>query len=97
MAEFLVSRRAEQEFREICGYIAAKNPRAAVRLLPRIDAKLQRSRDFPELGPRRDEIRPGFRMLIEGNYLLLYEYDTANEVVVLVTVVDSPRDLEHLE
>lgn len=97
MAELLVSRRAEQELREIWGYIAGENPRAADRLLLRIDAKLQRLREFPELGPRRDEIRPGFRMLIEGNYLLLYEYDMANDVVVLVTVVDSRRDLGQLE
>jgi plasmid stabilization system protein ParE len=40
-------------------------------LLLKIDGKLQLLRDFPGLGALRDDIRPGFRMLAVGNYLLL--------------------------
>jgi toxin ParE1/3/4 len=94
--ELFVSRRAERELREIWQYIAARNPTAADRPLLRIDRKLQRLRTLPEIGSLRSDIRQGLRMLVEGNYLLLYEYDPANNTVELVTVVDGRRDLSAL-
>ena len=96
MAELFVYRRAEEELRQIWRHIAAENPGAADRLLLRIDDKLQVLRDFPGMGTLRDDIRPGFRMLVEGNYLLLYEHDTANDSVELIAVVDGRRDLSEL-
>jgi toxin ParE1/3/4 len=93
VAELFISRRAEQELRQIWRYIAAENPAAADRLLLRIDTKLQVLRDFPGIGTLRDDIRPGLRMLVEGNYLLLYEYAAANGTVELISVVDGRRDL----
>lgn len=36
------------------------------------------------------------RMLVEGNYLLLYEYDSSMEEVELVTVIDGPPELSGL-
>ena len=96
MAELFVSRRAEEDLRQIWRYIAAENPAAADRLLLRIDDKLQSLRDFPGMGTLRDDIRPGFRMLVEGNYLLLYEHDPANDFVELIGVVDGRRDLSGL-
>lgn len=96
MTEIFVSRRAEADLRQIWRYIAAENRRAADRLLLRIDEKLQVLRRFPEIGTLRDDIRPGLRMLIEGNYLLLYGYDARDDAVELVTVVDGRRDLSEL-
>jgi toxin ParE1/3/4 len=96
VAELFVSRRAKEELRQVWRYIAAENPAAADRLLLRIDDKLQILRDFPDIGTLRDDIRPGFRMLVEGNYLLLYEHDTANDAVELIAVVDGRRDLSGL-
>jgi toxin ParE1/3/4 len=96
VAELFTSRRAEEELREIWRYIAAENPTAANRLLLRIDDKLQILRDFPGMGTLRDDIRPGLRMLVEGNYLLLYEHDANNDVVELISVIDGRRDLSAL-
>lgn len=96
MAELCVSRRAEEELRQVWRYIAAENPAAADRLLLRIDDKLQRLRDFPRIGTLRDDIRPGLRMLVEGNYLLLYEHDAGSDTVELVSVIDGRRDLSML-
>ena len=62
----------------------------------RIDEKLQFLRDFPAIGTLRDDIRPGFRMLVEGDYLLLYEHHPADGAVELVAVVDGRRDLSEL-
>ena len=96
MVKLLISRRAEEELREIWRYIAIDNPTAADRLLLRIDDRLQVLRDFPGIGTLRDDIRPGFRMLVEGNYLLLYEHHVADNAVELVAVVDGRRDLKEL-
>ena len=96
MAELFISRRAKEELRQLWRYIAAENPAAADRLLLRIDDKLQILRDFPDIGTMRDDIRPGFRMLVEGNYLLLYEHDAASNSVELIAVVDGRRDLSGL-
>jgi len=96
VADLFVSRRAETDLGKIWRYIAAENPAAADRLLLRIDEKLQVLRDFPEIGGLRDDIRHGLRMLVEGNYLLLYWYDGANAAVELIAVVDGRRDLSDL-
>jgi toxin ParE1/3/4 len=96
MASLFVTRRAEDELRDIWRYIAADSPDAADRLLLRIGERLDRLRDFPNIGTLRDDIRPGFRMLVEGNYLLLYDYDQANDEVELVSVIDGRRDLSEM-
>ena len=96
MAELFVPRRAEQELREIWRHVAAEDASAADRLLLRIAAKLEHLREFPDLGTLRDDIRPGFRMLVEGNYLLLYEHDTTNNAVDVIAVVDGRRELSGL-
>jgi toxin ParE1/3/4 len=93
VADLFISHRAEDELRGIWRYIAADNPDAADRLLLRIDAKLQMLRAFPVIGPARDEVRPGCRMLVEGSYQLLYEYDASNNAIEVVAIVDGRRDL----
>jgi toxin ParE1/3/4 len=65
-------------------------------VLLRIDDKLQLLRQFPGIGTLRDDIRPGLRMLVEGNYLLLYEHDPGSDAVELVSVIDGRRDLSTL-
>ena len=96
MATIYVSRRAEEELREIWRYIAADRPDAADRLLLRIDDKIDVLKDFPKIGTLREDIRPGFRVLVEGYYLLLYEYDEANDEVELVSVIDGRRDMSDM-
>ncbi|GEP55133.1 type II toxin-antitoxin system RelE/ParE family toxin [Reyranella soli] len=96
MAELFVSRRAEADLREIWRYIASDNSTAADRVLLRIDAKLQILRQFPQIGALRNDIRRGMRMLVEGNYLLLYEYDSRKDEVDLIAVIDGRRELSGL-
>lgn len=96
MAELFVTRQADVDLREIWRYIASDNPDAADRILLRIDAKLQILRRFPQMGSPRNDIRRGMRMLVEGNYLLLYEYDSKKDEVDLIAVVDGRRELSGL-
>ena len=82
--------------REIWRYITADNMDAADRLLLWIDARLDLLRDFPGMGTLRDAIRSVFRMLVEGHDLLLYDFDSANDEVELISVVDGRRDLSDM-
>ena len=96
MADLFVTRRAEADLRSIWRYIAYDNPAAADRILLRIDERMQTLRHFPEIGPLRNDIRRGMRMLVEGNYLLLYEYDSRKDEVDLIAVIDGRRELSGL-
>jgi len=57
---------------------------------------MQILRRFPEIGALRNDIRRGMRMLVEGSYLLLYEYDSKKDEVELMAVVDGRRELSGL-
>jgi len=53
------------------------------------------------MGPRRPEIRPAARVLVEGPYLILYEArpntdEGLIEAVEIVRVADGRRDLASL-
>ena len=57
---------------------------------------MQILRRFPEIGALRNDIRRGMRMLVEGSFLLLYEYDSKKDEVELMAVVDGRRELSGL-
>ena len=46
---------------------------SAERVYAAIEARARFLIDFPRLGPRRVDVAPTARMLVEGSYLLLYE------------------------
>jgi toxin ParE1/3/4 len=96
VAELFVSRRAQADLRSVWRYIASDNPAAADRVLLHIDKRMQILRRFPEIGTLRNDIRRGMRMLVEGSYLLLYEYDSKKDEVELMAVVDGRRELSGL-
>ncbi len=94
--DLVVTRRAELDLRAIWRAIARENERAADRLLLRLDDKMQLLRRTPEMGVARDDIRRRARMLVEGNYLVLYEIHPNEELVEIVAVVDGRRDLSQI-
>jgi toxin ParE1/3/4 len=96
VTDILITRRAKADFKSIWLHIAEDNEAAADNLLLAVDEKIEQLREFPELGTRRDDIRSGARMLVHGNYLVLYEYDRERDAVTIVTVVHGARDLGSL-
>lgn len=96
MARVVITRRAAADFDHIWNYIAADSVRAADRLLTAIDKKIRLLEVFPEVGPLRDDIQPGLRMLVHGRYLILYEFHRATDTVEIVAVVAGVRDLGRL-
>ncbi len=59
-----------------------------------IEHAFSRLVDFPELGRRRDEVRPGLRGYVVGRHLILYRVD--NEAVVVRRVVHMRMDVRNL-
>jgi toxin ParE1/3/4 len=96
VADLIVSNRAEEDFRAIWRTIARHNEKAADRLLLRLNEKIQLLRRTPEMCVLRNDIRSGLRMLVEGNYLVLYEYHPREGLVEIVALVDGRRDLSEL-
>jgi len=85
---------AKQDIGDIWLGIAVHNRDAAERVVQRIDVRIRSLADFPELGPERPEISPGMRVLVEGNYLILYR--VTEKSVEIVRVVHGARDLTDL-
>lgn len=63
--------RAEDDLIAIWLYIARDNEAAADRVLDRIEARCQQLAAYPYSGPPREDIAPGIRHLIVGEYLTL--------------------------
>ena len=98
MIAILRSPAAERDLEDIWLTIAADSPPAATRTLEAIVAKIERLADHPQMGPRRPEIRPAARMLVDGPYRILYQThpdtdDGQVDAVEIVRVVDGRRDL----
>ena len=92
---------ARNDLLDIYVTIGLDNADAAERLYNAIEAKVDTFVQYPRRGPRRPDIRPATRMLVEGPYPVLYEThpDTDEgpvDEVEIVRVVDGRRDLTSL-
>jgi toxin ParE1/3/4 len=85
------SSRAEEDLIEIWLYVAHDSPAAADRLLDRIDARLQQLSTMPMSGPARDDLSPGVRHLVIGNFLAFYRVGETE--VVVMRVMHGRRDI----
>ena len=94
MARVRRTARARADLDDIWLNVALDSPRAADRLVDRIVARCQALADHPRLGPARPQIAPDARMLVVGDYLLLYR--VSDDDVEVVRVVHGARRLEGL-
>ena len=92
---FVRSAQAEDDLIAIWSAIAPEDLAAADRVLDRIDAACVMSASYPEAGPRRDDIVPGFRYFPVRPYLVIYRV-VAPDRIEIVRVVDGRRDLANL-
>jgi toxin ParE1/3/4 len=86
--------RAEEDLIEIWTYIARDNPKAADRLLDRLDRKSMALAKTPYLGMARNDIAEGVRHFAVGNYLILYRVH--DDDVGVVRYVHGKRRLRDL-
>lgn len=76
--------------RDIWRDIAVQNEAAAERLLMRLFEKFELVALHPEIGPPRPDIAPAARLVIEGNYVAIYE--PTGYGAEIVAIVHGRRD-----
>jgi toxin ParE1/3/4 len=91
LAKFILTPQAERDLEDIWLYIAQDNPRAADKLLDRIETQCQLLASHPQLGRARDDIAQGLRHHPLSNYLILYR--TVPQGVEIVRVAHGARNI----
>lgn len=81
--------RADEDLIDIWNYIAAENPGAADRVLDAIEARWQQLAFHPYSGISRDDIAPGIRHLISGQYLTLYRI--VDDTIEIIRIIHGKR------
>jgi toxin ParE1/3/4 len=94
MLQVSFTRAAREDLITIWTHIAEDNPQAADRVLDRLEGAANRLAESPQIGPARDDIRPGLRYLVSGPYLLLYRIRDGR--IEIVRAVHGRRDLSGL-
>ena len=91
---FSLRPKAVSDLEAIADAISSAHPRAADQSLDDIYRKLQLLGESPEMGPSRDDIRPGMRIVPAGNYLIFYRLIGRDAEVV--RVLHGARDLKQI-
>ncbi|AGB45776.1 plasmid stabilization system protein [Mesorhizobium australicum WSM2073] len=86
------SARAEEDLVAIWLHIAGNNEAAADRLLDRLAARWRQLSTYPFSGAPRDDIAPGIRHLIVGEYLTLYR--VGGDAIEVLRVLHGRRNIE---
>ena len=94
MRQVVFSPKARADLDDVWLHVAMAAPTAADRLIDRLLERCQSLAVHPELGPARPEITPDARMLVEGDYLILYR--VRPDGVDLVRIVHGARKLAEL-
>ena len=63
----------------------------ATRFVGSIERAMEPARHFPLIGPARDHLAPGLRVLFRRPYAIYYQ--PAPEAVVIVRVIHGARDI----
>ncbi len=90
-SNFGLRARAKQDLQEIIEYIAADNPKAALSFYDRFLRKFELLSSQPNLGVARPVLGDGIRMLVLGNYLILYRI--ADGSPEILRVLHGARDI----
>lgn len=91
MALLRFSPDARADLLDIAAFIAQHNPRAAARLVVRLEETCLLLAKRPLIGRRRDDIEPDLHGFPVGSYLILY--DVIEGGVEIVRIVHGARDL----
>ncbi len=85
---------AQFDLDEIWAAIAQSDIFNADRFVAKLEAKISSLSQFPEKGVARPDLFPDTRMLVEGQYLIFYQFE--HETVIVMRVVHGARDLNEL-
>jgi toxin ParE1/3/4 len=85
---------AEKDLDEITDFIAADNPKAALRLIDGIEARCQALADMPGMGRGREELAPNLRSSHVGKYIIFYRPE--DQGIEVIRVIHGHRDIPNL-
>ncbi|MEY9380323.1 type II toxin-antitoxin system RelE/ParE family toxin [Rhizobium leguminosarum] len=91
MLPIIRTNRADEDLIEIWSYIAIDNISAADRVLDAIEARWDNLARHPYSGGARDDIAPGIRHLVSGEYLTLYRL--SGSAIEIVRVLHGRRKI----
>ena len=93
---YRLTREARADLDEIWSYIFGESgsEAAADRVLDSIGEGFDTLVDWPRLGRRRDDLRPGYRSYAASNYLIFYRI--SRRTVVILRVLHGRRDIRAL-
>jgi toxin ParE1/3/4 len=94
MAEVRRSPQAHLDLVQLWLYVGERDPRAADRLLDRIEAKCRLLAGMPGMGRARPELRPDLRSFPVGPFMIFYR--PIDGGIEIVRVTRGARDLPAL-
>jgi addiction module RelE/StbE family toxin len=93
-----ITREAKKDLREIISYIANDNPRTALRILEKIESKINTLDHFPYRGSYVPELlKKGikdYRQLLESPWKIVYKID--KHIVNVLLIIDSRRNIQDI-
>jgi len=89
--KLIVSPEAVADLREIEEFIGNDNAKAAVDFVSRLTERFSELVDFPGVGRKRDYLRPNYRSVSEGEYIIFYRVRA--DAVEILHVLHGKRDL----
>jgi len=91
MANYIVTRAADEDIDEILAYIAADNFEASFIFYDRLLELFRMLADNPAAGRERPELQEGLRSFPNGSYLIFYRRWAGK--IAIARVLHSARDL----
>ena len=89
---------AKKDLREIISYIARNNPKTALKILEKIETKIDTLDHFPYRGGYIPELLKrnikDYRQLLESPWRIIYKID--KNVVNVLLIVDSRRNIQDI-
>jgi addiction module RelE/StbE family toxin len=93
-----ITQNAEDDLNEIILYIAQNNPQNALKIMERIQSRINTLECFPKKGGYVPELLAknikDYRQLIENPWRVIYKIENAD--VNILTIVDSRRNLQDI-
>jgi toxin ParE1/3/4 len=92
MKKVLIAGAAQRDLSEIAAYTEANwGSEQKRRYLDAIRDRIRELRDNPEIGVKRNDVRPGYRSLASGQHQIFYR--TSDTVIVVLRVLHGSMDV----
>ncbi|GHU77780.1 plasmid stabilization protein [Spirochaetia bacterium] len=93
-----ITTNAKKDLREIISYIAQDNPRTAIRILEKIESRINTLDHFPYRGGYVPELLKRnikeYRQLLESPWRIIYKID--KDMVNVLLIIDSRRNTQDI-